>query len=147
MIAMGLIVLGAVLMAGRLLPGGGVDLTGGMVMLTFASCFLFFAFWKRVYGLLIPGCMFAGLSVGVTFADMVGGASVLLGLALGFFAMFFLGHVLFQKRHPWPIYPAMVLCVPGIVTAVANLPGMLAGGIFIVPLLLIGLGLYLGRGR
>jgi hypothetical protein len=117
------------------------------VLLTIASCFLFFSFWRRIYGLLIPGAILAGLSVGVTFADITDGVSVLWGLAFGFLAIYFVGRALFGVRNQWPIYPAVPLFGVGVIVAVSNLPGFLAGGLVWLPLLLIALGLYLGWGR
>ncbi|HEX9369436.1 MAG TPA: hypothetical protein VF897_00445, partial [Roseiflexaceae bacterium] len=63
--ALALIAVGVLMVLGRVVPDRG-EFTGGMVLLTIASCFLFFAFWRRIYGLLIPGCILAGLSAGVT---------------------------------------------------------------------------------
>ncbi len=102
------------------LPGSRLELTGGMVLLTIASCFLFFSFWKRIYGLLIPGCILAGLSVGVTFADLTDGVSVLWGLALGFLALPFVSKTLFNQDSSWAVYPAVPLFAIGIIVAVAR---------------------------
>lgn len=144
--ALALVAVGALMLLARIVPGR-IEFEGGMVLLTIASCFLFFAFWRRVYGLLIPGCILAGLSVGVTFADLTGGVSVLWGLALGFLAILFLGRSLFNIRGVWPIYPAVPLFAVGVIVAAANLPFFFAGGLIWLPLLLIGAGLYLGWGR
>jgi hypothetical protein len=140
-----LIALGAVLMLGRFLPGRG-EFTGGMVLLTIASAFLFFAFWKRIYGLLIPGSILAGLGLGVPFADLTSGVSVLWGLALGFLAIFLIGRRLYGVRSSWPVYPAVILGGVGVIVAVSSLPWFMAGSVLWIPLLLIGLGLYLGWG-
>ena len=134
------------MLMGRVLPGRG-EFTGGMVLLTIASCFLFFALWKRIYGLFIPGCILAGLSVGVTFADMTDGVSVLWGLALGFTGVLFAGRVLFQKQSAWPAIPAVILFAIGVIVAAANLPWLFAGSLVWLPIALIGAGLYLGWGR
>lgn len=144
--ALALIAIGTVMMLGRFAPLR-LELTGGMVLLTIASCFLFFAFWKRIYGLMIPGSILAGLSVGVTFADITDGVSVLWGLALGFMSILFLGRALFNQRSAWPAIPAVILFAVGTIVAAANLPGLFAGGLVWLPLLLIGAGLYLGWGR
>ncbi|NJN65788.1 MAG: hypothetical protein HC884_03275 [Chloroflexaceae bacterium] len=143
MAALVLIGAGVLMLLGRILPSGG-PVHGGMVLLTIASCFLFFALWKHVYGLLIPGCILGGLSVGVMFGPVTGGASVLWGLALGFMAILFVGRTLFKHQSQWPIYPAVPLFAVGIVVAMARLPGLLAGGLIWLPLLLIGAGFYLG---
>lgn len=153
-VAIGLVVLGLLMLFGRgfggidgLLAPLDIDLTAGMFFLTLSSCFLFFSFWKRIYGLLIPGCILAGFAVGVTFAGMLGGAPFFWGLALGFLAIYLLGRELFKMPQPWPIFPAVGLFAFGAFVAAVNLPGILAGSFLWVPLLLIGAGLYLGFGR
>lgn len=99
-----------------------------------------------LYGLLIPGSILAGLSVGVAFADMTDGISVLWGLALGFVGILLLGRALFGKQSSWPAIPAVILFAVGGIVAAANLPGLFVGGLIWL-LLLIGAGLYLGWGR
>lgn len=142
-LGLALIGLGALLLLGRVvsLP---LELEGGMVLLTIASCFFFFGLWKRIYGLIIPGSILAGLSVGVTFADLTNGVSVVWGLALGFLGIFALGRMLFHVHSQWPIYPAVPLFAVGVIIAVANLPSFLGAGLIWLPLLLISAGLYLG---
>jgi len=142
-IALALIAAGIVWLLAQFMPSSE-DVTGGMVLLIIASCFLFFAFWQRIYGFLIPGCILAGLSLGVPFAELTHGVSVLWGLALGFFSILLIGRGLYGTRSTWPVYPAIVLFAVGIITAVANMPAFLAGGLLWLPLLLIGAGLYLG---
>ena len=146
LLGLALIASGALMLFG-FMPGSRLEIEGGLILLTIASCFLFFAFWKRIYGLLIPGSILAGLSAGVTFADLTHGVSVLWGLALGFLVILFLGRALFNQRGNWPIYPAVPLFAVGVIVAIANLPSMLAGGVIWLPLLLVGAGLYLGWGR
>lgn len=145
-IALVLVVIGVLGLFGSFVPGQG-ELTAGLILLTIASCFLFFAFWKRIYGLLIPGCILSGLSVGVTFAAVSGGISVLWGLALGFLAILLLGRALFDQHSPWPTYPAVALFGVGIVRAVTSLSNVFGIGLIWLPLLLIGAGLYLGWRR
>jgi hypothetical protein len=145
MAALALVAIGVMLLLGRFAPGR-LELEGGMVLLTIASCLLFFAFWQRIYGLLIPGCILAGLSLGVTFADMTGGVSVLWGLSLGFVALLFTGRTLFNVSSNWPIYPAVPLFGVGVIVAAANLPSLFVGSLIWLPLLLVGAGLYLGWG-
>lgn len=118
-----------------------------MILLTISSAFLFFSFWKHVYGLLIPGAILAGLGLGIPFADLTNGASVLWGLSLGFASIFVVGRALFNQHSPWPMFPAVPLFCVGAIIAIASLPSLLAGGMLWVPLLLIGAGLYLGWGR
>jgi hypothetical protein len=144
--ALALIVIGVIMLLGRIAPLR-LEFEGGMILLTIASCFLFFSFWKRIYGLMIPGAILAGLSVGVTFADVTDGVSVLWGLALGFLSIFFLGRALFNQSSAWPVIPAVILFAVGTIVAAANLPGLFVGGLVWMPLLLVGAGLYLGWGR
>ena len=144
-IALALIGIGIFMLIGQLLPNSD-DLIGGMVLLTIGSCFLFFALWKRIYGLLIPGCILGGLSVGVPFAEVTDGVSVLWGLALGFLAILFVGRSLFRVSSHWPVYPAIPLFAVGIIVALTNVPSFFIGGLIWLPLLLIGAGLYLGWG-
>jgi hypothetical protein len=144
--ALALIGVGVFMLLARVAPLR-LEFEGGMILLTIASCFLFFSFWKRVYGLMIPGAILAGLSVGVTFADVTDGVSVLWGLALGFLSIFFLGRALFKQSSAWPVIPAVILFAIGTIVAAANLPGLFVGGLVWMPLLLIGAGLYLGWGR
>ena len=144
--ALALIAVGVIMLLGRLRPMQ-FEFEGGMILLTIASCFLFFSFWKRIYGLMIPGAILAGLSVGVTFADVTDGVSVLGGLALGFLSIFFLGRALFNQSSAWPAIPAVILFAVGTIVAAANLPGLFVGGLVWMPLLLVGAGLYLGWGR
>lgn len=142
-VALAMIGLGAILLLAR---GATVplDLSGGMVLLTIASCFFFFGLWKRSYGLIIPACILSGLSVGVTFAALTNGVSVLWGLALGFLGILVLGRAFFGKRSQWPIYPAVPLFAVGVIVAATSLPALLGAGMIWGPLLLIGAGLYLG---
>jgi hypothetical protein len=144
--ALALIAVGVLMLLGRVSPLQ-FEFEGGMILLTIASCFLFFSFWKRIYGLMIPGAILAGLSVGVTFANVTDGVSVLWGLALGFLSIFFLGRALFNQHSAWPAIPAVILFAIGTIVAAANLPGLFVGGLVWMPLLLVGAGLYLGWGR
>lgn len=144
--ALALVGFGILLLLSQMLRGQ-LEIEGGMVLFTIASCFLFFSFWKRIYGLLIPGCILAGLSVGVTFADLTDGVSVMWGLALGFLSILLLGRSLFGVQNHWPIFPAIPLFAVGVIIAVANAPAFLGAGLIWLPLALIGAGLFLGWGR
>jgi hypothetical protein len=141
-IGMGLIGLGALLLLGQLF-NNSLEVVPGMILLTIASVFLFFGLWRRIYGLIIPGSILGGLSVGVTFADLTNGVSVLWGLALGFLAIYALGAALFANRHFWPLIPGAILFGVGLIVLIATL-GSLSLGLIWVPLLLIGAGLFLG---
>lgn len=133
------------------LPNQG-EIQAGLILLTIGSCFLFFAFWRRIYALSIPGCILTGLSAGVAFAALTKGVSVMWGLSFGFLAILLLGRSLFGFRRPWvywPIFPATPLFIIGMIIAVSNfnLPFMFSGWFFALPVALISAGLYLGWGR
>ena len=145
-LALGLIIAGVVALLIQFVSGS-LLLAPGFILLTIGSCFLFFAFWQRVYGLLIPGAIVAGLSLGITFAEVTDGASVLWGLALGFMSILFIGRAWFNVNSPWPIFPAVPLFAIGLIIMMANLPSIFFGGLMWLPLLLIGAGLYLGWQR
>lgn len=144
--ALALIAVGIAMLLSQIVPLQ-VEFGAGMILLTIASCFLFFSFWKRIYGLLIPGAILAGLSFGVAFAAMTSGVSVLWGLASGFLAIQVLGRKLFRISNNWPVYVAVPLFAVGGIVAVANLPSFFAASLIWLPLVLVGAGLYLGWGR
>lgn len=138
-----LLVVGALLLLGRMATLE-LEVTGGMVLLIIASVFYFFGFWRHIYGLIIPASILAGLSIGVTFAEITAGVSVLWGLTLGFLAIYGLGAALFGQRSPWPTIPATILFAVGLIVAVTNLPAFFGAALIWVPLLLIAVGIYLG---
>lgn len=146
MLGIALIVVGLFLLLVQMLVNPG-SLIAGMILLIIASCFFFFSFWKRIYGLMIPACILSGLSVGVTFAGITSGVSVLWGLALGFFAIMVIGNLVFQERETWPVIPAVIMFAVGMIVLVAQLPTLFIGGAMLLPMLLIGLGLFLGSRR
>jgi hypothetical protein len=121
-----------------------IDVVPGMILFTIASVFLFFAFWRRMYPLIIPGFILTGLSVGVTLVDLTGGVSVLWGLALGFLAIYLVGRALWRMDAPWPLIPGSILFAVGIIVAMTQLGPFFAASLAWLPLVLIGAGIYLG---
>lgn len=131
------------------LPSRG-EIQAGLILLTIGSCFMFFAFWQRIYPLIIPGCVLLGLSVGVPLAALTHGASVLWGLAFGFLCVFLLGRTMFRKwgrTLNWPVIPAVVLFAIGMIIVISSAPAFLLGGVALIPLVLIVAGLLLGAAR
>jgi hypothetical protein len=141
-----LISIGMLLLLSRI-GGADLDIEAGLILLTIGSVFYFFGFWRHIYGLIIPGSILAGLSVGVTFADATNGVSVLWGLALGFLAIYALGVTMFHMLSPWPVIPGVILFAVGAIVAISSAPAFLSAGMIWLPLLLIGAGLYLGMQR
>ena len=129
----------------QFLPSVG-EIQAGLILLTIGSSLLWSAFAFRFYLLLIPGCVVAGLSGGVTFASTTNGASVLWGLALGFTLLYLLGVHRWHLRapwHMWPLVPAVTLFAVGTLIVMTSLISVPAGLFHWSPLLLIALGLYL----
>jgi hypothetical protein len=141
-VGLGLIALGAILVLAQLFTAS-LNIVPGMILLTIASVFMFFGLWRRIYGLIIPGSILGGLSLGVTLVELTNGVSILWGLALGFLAIYALGAALFGKRHFWPLIPGAILFGVGLIVLISTL-GSLSLGLIWIPLLLIGAGLFLG---
>lgn len=171
LVALGLLAIGLLMLFGQIVGGGsgpvlppvapepmlapipslsgGMNFMPGMILLTIASGFLFFAFWRRNFGLSIPGCLLVGLSLGVTYVDLTNGVSILWGLALGFLGIELVARLLFNLRLQWPVIPAVIMFCVGLIVAIAQLPAFfpLGNTLLMFPLLLIAAGLYLGWGR
>ena len=61
----------------------------GLFVLLLGVAFLIAFAFSRAYGLLIPGCILAGIVVGLLFErSMNSGVTISLGLGLGFIAIF-----------------------------------------------------------
>lgn len=145
-LALALIGLGMIMLAQQVLPGSD-SLTGSMVLFIISGCFWFFALWRRIFGLMIPGAILAGIGLGIPFAEFSSGASVVWGLALAFMTIAVLGRAIFNVRSAWAVIPAVILFGVGLIITVLNLPQILGAGVFLGPLLLVGLGLWLSMNR
>lgn len=107
---------------------------------------LAWGFFIREYGLAIPGCILTGLGLGIvlgvkllTVEDAAVGGVILLGLAAGFLALAFISPYFKIKVFSWPLIPAGVLALVGILLMfggvwldVLNLAGKLWPAILIV---------------
>lgn len=143
-IGLALVGLGFLMLLSRFFNLPQLELEGGFILLTIASCFLFFAFWKRLYGLFIPGAILTGVSLGVTFVDITNGVSMMWGLALAFMSIRTFGRSLFGVNSDWAIFPAVPLFGVGCIIALTSLGPVFGFGVLWLPLLLIAAGLYLG---
>lgn len=146
LLGLALIAIGLLIPITRILPDRDA-FNAGMILLIIASCFLFMAFWRRIYGLLIPGSILTGLSLGVPFAELTNGVSVLWGLALAFAGIYVLGRTLFGVQRRWALIPMVPLFAIGLIIAVVSLPIFFAGSLMLFPLFVIAAGLYLGWGQ
>jgi hypothetical protein len=95
------------------------DFGPGLFLTLLGLAFLVPYALTRLYGLLIPGCILAGLGIGMMVER---GArmemTVLLGLGLGFIAIYVIHLILTRNSHWWPLIPGGILIVIGIVEAV-----------------------------
>jgi hypothetical protein len=142
-----LILLGIVFLVQQLYP----DLIGGWVFLVGLGVIFLLAYaFSRQYGFLIPGCIFVGLGVPValletnTLAEADNGGIVVLGLGLGFVAIW-LVDMLVERGRPggwWPLIPGGILTLVGAGILAENLSYLAAIGKW-WPLLLILLGLWI----
>ena len=114
-----LIVVGAVGLVSQV-----VDLpesTGGWIVLLIGLGLLGAFTYTRQYGYLIPAGIMTGLGAGIiaseslAFAnDEATGGAVVLGLGLGFLAIWLIGTVMdVANNHWWPIIPGGILAVVG----------------------------------
>lgn len=82
-----------------------------VVFLVIGGVFLISYFIQKKYGLLIPACILLGLGVGSasrgTFLDY--GNSTLIGLGLGFIAVFVIARIYEGKSQWWPLIPGGVM--------------------------------------
>ncbi len=82
-----------------------------VILLVIGGAFLIAYFIQKKYGLLIPACILLGLGVGSasrgTFLDY--GNSTLIGLGVGFIAVFVIGRIHEGKSQWWPLIPGAVL--------------------------------------
>ena len=107
-----LVVIGLVLLGAQ-----WFDLTGAGVLAAISAVFLVTYAATRNYGLLIPGMVLGGLAAGVGLQQPGNDPEVglvVIGLACGFFGVFFIDVVL--ANHPerwWPLIPAGILSAVG----------------------------------
>lgn len=107
-----LVLLGIVLLAGQLLPGFGDEVW------TFVIGGLFVAgyFYRKAYGLLVPGCILLGIGLGSLGEASGGGFADFdsVGLGLGFVAIFVIDYLYRGHSSWWPLAPGAILVVSGL---------------------------------
>jgi hypothetical protein len=136
-----LIVLGIVFLLSQYFEFGP-----GLFLALFGLVFLIAYAFTRSYGLLIPGCILAGLGIGLAFERTVmrPDVTVSIGLGLGFVAIFVVQLVVARASHWWPLVPGGILVLVGLGETVPQAQAVLEKG---WPVALIGIGLViLARG-
>jgi len=90
-----------------------VDLIGQeTVFFVVGSVFLGAYLYGKNYGLLIPGCLLLGLGLGRSIgkADFVE-HGVMVGLGVGFIAIYLIALLYERQSHWWPLIPGAVLLI------------------------------------
>ena len=117
----------------------------GLFVLLLGVAFLIAFAFSRAYGLLIPGCILAGIGVGLLFErSMNSGVTISLGLGLGFIAIFVVQKIFNGDSHWWPLVPGGILVVLGIAEAVPQGQVLIEKG-WPVILILVGLAILAGQ--
>ena len=95
------------------------DIGHGAVLSLVGAAFLVAYFLRRNYGLLVPGGILTGLGLGELGERTLSSFSddpTLLGLGLGFLAIYGIALAFERRSHFWPL-------IPGIVLVLLALPG------------------------
>jgi hypothetical protein len=132
-----LILLGLLFLAAQFLPGLRL---GDFVVLVIGLVFLGAFAYQRQYGFLVPGGILTGLGLGIAVQSVTGQDLVVLGLGLGFLAVWALDAAVTRTSNWWPLIPGGVLVLVGLATLVPSLALVLAR---MWPLLLIAAGIVL----
>ena len=100
----------------------------------------------RSYGLLIPGCILAGVGLGLLFDRPPLGTAIAvpLGLGLGFIAIFVLQLIVARQSHWWPLIPGGLLVLVGIAEGIPQAQVLFEKG---WPLILVLIGLLILAGQ
>lgn len=117
----------------------------GQFLLLLGLVFLFPYFLTHSYGLLIPGCILAGIGLGLIFeTSEQTSVTVPIGLGLGFIAIFVIQLLVAGRSHWWPLVPGGALVLVGLVESVPQAQTLIEKG---WPLLLILIGLAILAGQ
>jgi hypothetical protein len=132
MVAYALIAVGVVALLGRL-SGGAGWLWIGLI----AVAFLWAWVTQKSYGLLVTGCILAGIAVGFLLESSWGwNGAFLISLGIGFIMI----DRLETRQNKWPFYVGAILAVLGLLIGILE-TGFL--GSFWFALLLIGAGVFI----
>ncbi|MBI4790996.1 MAG: hypothetical protein HY782_28535 [Chloroflexi bacterium] len=118
----------------------------GLILLLLGFIFLVGYAATRSYGLLIPGCILAGLGIGLIFgrSPLREDVMVSLGLGLGFITIFVVQLIVAGRSHWWPLVPGGLLVLAGIAESVPQAQVLVEKGWPLI-LILIGLAILAGQ--
>jgi len=134
-----LIVIGIALLALQLTKGWGE----WIILLLIGGLFIAAYFYRRAYGLLIPGCILLGIGLGAIGNNTILGVGdfTQIGLGIGFIAIYIIDRIYRNPAtHWWPLIPGGILLLTGIGTLSGDLGRLVHDG---WPLLLVLAGLLL----
>lgn len=102
--------------------------------------------FTRSYGLLIPGCILAGIGIGLVFDRPPLGTAIAvpIGLGLGFIAIFVVQLIVARQSHWWPLIPGGILVLVGIAEGFPQAQLLVEKG---WPLILVLIGLLILAGQ
>jgi hypothetical protein len=102
--------------------------------------------FTRSYGLLVPGCILAGIGLGLVFdrPPVSTAIAVPIGLGLGFIAIFVVHLVVARQSAYWSLIPGGVLVLVGIAEGVPYAQVLIEKGWPLI-LVLIGLAILAGQ--
>ncbi len=112
----------------------------GLFLLLLGFVFLIPYVLTRSYGMLIPGCILAGIGIGLIFdrPPLSTPIAVPVGLGLGFIAIFVVQLTVTRASHWWPLIPGVILVLVGIAEGVPQAQVLVEKG---WPLILVLIGL------
>ena len=85
------------------------DLGNSLVFFLVGGGFLVFYFYRKEFGLLIPGCIILGLGVGSAGHALFDDFNAALGLGIGFLAITVIALIYERRFVWWPLIPGSVL--------------------------------------
>ncbi len=136
-----LIVIGLMLLASQFIEGFA-DRAWPVVI---GGAFVAGYFYRKAYGLLIPGCILLGIGLGNLAAGSIRdfGDFDSIALGLGFIAIFVIASLYEGRTHWWPLIPGGILVIRGLQEGNQAVRDLVAVG-WPVILILIGLMLLAG---
>lgn len=118
----------------------------GLFLTLLGLAFLIPYVLTRSYGLLIPGCILAGIGIGLMFdrPPLITAVAVPLGLGLGFIAIYIVHLIMTRASHWWPLVPGSILVLVGIAEGIPQAQVFIEKG---WPLILVLIGLLILGGQ
>lgn len=114
----------------------------GLVLILVGVSFLVAYAYRPSYGLLIPGCILAGLGLGLT-AERLGvawGEPTVVGLGAGFVVIYLVALAHLRVNRPWPLIPGAILILVGVVPESDTLQWLFEVG---WPLIIVVIGAFI----